>query len=135
MRLLRYGGMWPMLGYGYWAIEHRATGAMIGDIGYADFRRDIIPPLDGMPEMGWVLSSSAHGKGYASEALAAISAWGRRHFGAHRDCCIIAPDNAASIRVADKAGFVQAYPSMVLEHPVLVFTREVDAIDAGDGAP
>ena len=76
MRLLRYGGMWPMLGYGYWAIEEKASGALVGDIGYADFMREMTPPLDGMPEMGWVLASSAHGKGYASEALAAISAWG-----------------------------------------------------------
>lgn len=131
MRLLRYGGLWSMLGYGYWAVEHKASGAMIGDIGYADFMRDMQPSLEGMPEMGWVLASSAHGKGYASEALAAISAWGRRHFGAHRDCCVISPDNAASIRVAEKGGFVQAYASSLLEHPVLVFIREVT--DAGIG--
>jgi RimJ/RimL family protein N-acetyltransferase len=127
MRLLRYGGMWPMLGYGYWAIEHRASGALIGDIGYADFKRAIMPPLDGMPEMGWVLASSAHGKGYASEALAAISAWGRQHFGSHRDCCIIAPDNAASIRVAEKAGFVRSHEAVYMEHPILVLVRDIEA--------
>lgn len=132
MRLLRYGGLWPMLGYGYWAIEHKASGAMIGDIGYADFMRDIQPPLEGMPEMGWVLASSAHGKGYASEALAEISAWGQRHFGAHRDCCVISPDNAASIGVARKGGFERAYASQLTDHPVLVFIREVEALDDGN---
>ena len=55
--------------------------------------------------LGWVLAAEAHGKGYASEALAAICAWGRGHFGEHRCACIIAPENAASIRVAAKAGF------------------------------
>jgi len=81
MRLLRYGGLWSMLGYGYWAVEEKASGQLIGDIGYADFRRGMTPSLDGMPELGWVLPSHAHGKGYASEALAAVQAWGDSHFG------------------------------------------------------
>lgn len=125
MRLLRYGGMWPMLGYGYWAIEEKRSGELIGDIGYADFHRDIDPPLDGMPELGWVLASAAHGKGYASEALTAISAWGIDFFGAHRDVCIIAPDNAASMRVAEKAGFRRWCESTYHDEPILMFTRDV----------
>ena len=105
LRLLRYPGLWCVLGYGYWAIEEKAGGRCIGDIGYADFKRDLSPSLDGMPELGWVLASDCHGRGYASEALAAVLAWGRGHFGEHRAACIIDPENAASLRLAAKAGF------------------------------
>src|SRR5512142_2639564 len=55
-RLLVYAGLWSLLGYGYWAIEEQASGQYIGDIGFAEFRRDIDPPLRGMLESGWVLA-------------------------------------------------------------------------------
>jgi RimJ/RimL family protein N-acetyltransferase len=129
-RLLRYGGLWSLLGYGYWAIEEKHSGIFVGDIGYADFRRDITPSLDGMPELGWVLASAAHGRGYATEALAAVSEWGRKRFGAHRSTCIIDPGNAASIRVADKAGFRRWCETTYHGEPILIFIRDVAAADA-----
>lgn len=129
MRLLRYGGLWPLLGYGYWAIEEKAGGALVGDIGYADFRRDIAPALDGMPELGWVLGPAFHGRGYASEALAAITAWGDAHLGRRRDVCIVAPDNAGSIRVAEKGGFRPWYDAMLGDAPIRVFARQMPAVD------
>ena len=123
MRLLRYPGLWSLLGYGYWAVEEKASGRCIGDIGYADFKRDITPSLDGMPELGWVLAADAHGKGYASEALAVVLAWGQSHFGEHRAVCIIAPENVASIRVASKAGFHPWCEAVYHGSPCLIFTR------------
>lgn len=105
LRLLRHPGLWVMLGYGYWAIEEKATGRLVGDIGYGDFKRTMEPPLEGMPELGWVLAREAQGKGMAREALAAVLAWGRERFGTHRAACIIDPDNTASIRLAVGAGF------------------------------
>ncbi len=126
-RLLRYNGLWGLLGYGYWAIEEKASGRMVGDIGYADFHREIVPSLQGMPELGWVLAPDAHGRGYASEALAAISAWGQRNFGAHRSVCIIAPDNTASIRLAAKAGFTLWCETTYHGEPTLMFIRDTPA--------
>ena len=104
-RVLRYAGLWSLLGYGYWAIEEKISGRYIGDIGHADFKRDVVPALEGMLECGWVLAPHAHGKGYATEALLAIVAWAQAHLDAPPMACIIAPDNLASIRVAEKAGF------------------------------
>ena len=49
-RLLRYAGHWELLGYGYWVVEERATGSYVGEMGFADYHRDIDPPLDGRPE-------------------------------------------------------------------------------------
>ena len=122
LRLLRYLGLWCALGYGYWAIEEKSSGRCIGDIGYADFKRDITPLLDGMPELGWVLAADRHGNGYASEALAAVMAWGRTHLGGQTSVCIIDPENAASIRVATKAGFTLRGQTTYMGDPVLLFT-------------
>ncbi len=104
-RLLRYAGHWAMLGFGYWVITDRSSGQFVGDIGFADYHRDISPSLDGMPEAGWALASSHHGKGLASEALAAVIDWGDQHFGNRTTCCIIDPNNAPSIKLAQRFGY------------------------------
>lgn len=122
-RVLRYAGLWSLLGFGYWAVEEKASGRYIGDVGYADFKREMSPSLDGMLELGWVLAPHAHGKGYASEAVAAIIAWAQAHLEGQRMVCIIAPDNPASIRVADKAGFRLWQQTTYHGDPTLVFTR------------
>jgi RimJ/RimL family protein N-acetyltransferase len=122
-RLLQYVGLWSILGYGYWAVEEKASGRYIGDIGFADFRRELEPSLHGMLEFGWVLAPHAHGKGYASEAVAAAVAWGDQHFGDLRAVCIISPDNLPSIRVAEKAGFRHWQDTTYHGSPTLVFSR------------
>jgi len=99
-RLLRYKGLWPLLGFGYWLVEDRKTGDCLGDVGFADFHRQMDPAPPALPEIGWVLSPAAHGRGVATEAATAALDW------LQRDCfCIIDPANAASLRVAAKLGF------------------------------
>jgi len=122
-RMLTYAGLWSLLGYGYWAVEERQTGHYIGDAGFAEFERELQPSLRGMLEFGWALASAAHGKGYASEAVAAIEAWRRAQLPALRAACIIAPDNRASIRVAEKAGFVKWCETSYHGEPTMVFTH------------
>ncbi|MEO1039882.1 MAG: GNAT family N-acetyltransferase [Pseudomonadota bacterium] len=104
-RMLRYPGLWALLGYGYWAVEEKATGAFIGESGLADFKREISPSIDGAPEAGWVIATDRAGRGYATEAVTAILAWCDAHRAEEETVCIIAPDNAASVRVAEKCGF------------------------------
>ena len=53
-RFLRNSALWPMLGYGYWAATEKGSGRWIGDVGFADFKREIEPSLKGVPEIGWV---------------------------------------------------------------------------------
>ena len=67
-RFLRYAGHWSLLGFGYWVVEEKATGHFAGEVGFADYKRSIEPPLSA-PEIGWVLASQFHGKGYATEAV------------------------------------------------------------------
>jgi RimJ/RimL family protein N-acetyltransferase len=106
-RLLRYAGHWALLGYGFWVVEERLTGRFAGEVGLTDARRDLTPPLSA-PEIGWVLSPSVHGQGYATEAVRATLNWAEEHFGHARTVCIIGPDNAASLRVASRCGFREA---------------------------
>ena len=122
-RLLQYAGMWSLLGFGSWAVEEKASGRYIGDIGFLDLKRDLVPSLDGMLELGWVLAADAQGKGYASEAVAAACQWGQANGGDRRMVCIIAPENRPSLRVAEKAGFQVWQQSTYHDAPILVFTR------------
>ncbi len=104
-RILRYVGHWQMLGFGYFAVVERESGKLIGEVGLADFRRDIVPKLD-VPEAGWVFHPDWHGKGLAREAVSALLDWAdKREMG--RLVCLIDPGNAASIGLAQRLGFTE----------------------------
>jgi RimJ/RimL family protein N-acetyltransferase len=126
-RLLRYVGHWAWMGFGYWVAEQKETGNLVGEIGFADYKRDLEPSLKGVPEIGWVLASHAHGRGYATEAVRAVVAWGDTHFSSARTVCIIAPENAASIRVAVKCGYRELKATSYKGQPTLMFVRELRA--------
>jgi RimJ/RimL family protein N-acetyltransferase len=123
-KMLRYRGLWPMLGYGYWALEEKSSGEFVGELGFADFKRDLQPALSDMPESGWSLVSRVHGRGYASEALKAAVAWGDVQFGTRRTCCVIDPANLASVKVAEKFGYREWRRTTYKTHDVMVYTRE-----------
>ncbi|MEQ8355462.1 MAG: GNAT family N-acetyltransferase [Kiloniellaceae bacterium] len=122
-RLLRYAGHWALLGYGFWAVEERATGRFVGDVGLADFKRDIRPDFGGAPEVGWVLATWAHGKGYATEAVTAALHWSTTNRRTQRHVCMIDPENAASRRVAEKCGFAPFAETTYLESAVVLMER------------
>jgi len=122
-RLLRYVGHWQWLGFGFWALEEKATGRFAGELGFAEFMRDLDPPTVGIPEVGWVLAPHAHGKGYATEAVRAVVAWGDARFNGGRTICLIDPENAASIRVAEKCGYAQAQQVIYKNHATCLFER------------
>ena len=123
MRLLRYAGHWSLLGFGYWVAEERATGAFVGELGFADYRRDMEPRLDDIPEAGWVFASAAHGNGYATEAVQAILAWGKNHFASPQTACLIHPDNAPSLRVAEKCGYRENVRTSYKGEPTILLIR------------
>lgn len=74
-RLLRNAGHWDLMGFGFWVVHEKSTGRFVGEVGLADFHRDIEPPLGNFKEAGWVLSPAAHGQGYATEAVHAALRW------------------------------------------------------------
>ena len=104
-RLTRLAGHWALRGYGMFLVVEKGSGAVVGEVGLFDGCRGLSPAFDNAPEAGWILASQAHGKGYASEAAAAAHRWFAATHGAQRSVCIIAPENIASLRVAQKLGY------------------------------
>lgn len=125
MRILGYLGHWSMLGYGYWAVADKISDKYIGELGFADYKRDIEPSIAGIPELGWALASHAHGKGYATEALKAAIAWGNENLPGNRMVCIISPFNITSLRVAEKLAFKEVCQTQKNGEPELLFERHL----------
>jgi RimJ/RimL family protein N-acetyltransferase len=123
IRLLSYIGHWKVMGFGYWVIAESATGRFAGEIGFADFKRDIAPSMKGVPELGFALAPAFHGKGYATEAVQAVLAWGDEHFSTPRSVCLISPENLASIRVAEKCGYKIFERAAFAGEPILFLER------------
>jgi len=123
-RLLTYVGHWVLMGFGFWVVEEKASGKFVGEVGFVDYKRDIEPSLRGVPEIGWVLASWAHGRGYATEAVRAAVAWGDEHLQSSRTACIIAPENVASLRVAAKCGYRELTSTTYKGHPTVMFVRD-----------
>lgn len=122
-RFLRYVGHWSVLGYGYWLVEERHSGEFVGEVGLADYKRMMEPPLvDGTPEVGWVIAPNKQGKGYATEAVGAALDWASAHLGQREMACMIHPDNVVSIGVAIRCGFVEAHRGTYAGEPTIILT-------------
>ncbi len=120
-RIIGYAGIWQLKGYGFFLALDRETGAVVGEFGIADFHRDISPPLGNIPEAGWVMLPQYHGKGLAHEALTAVLAWADQL--APRTVCMIAPDNAASLKLAARLGYAEYAQTSYKDHPITLLER------------
>jgi RimJ/RimL family protein N-acetyltransferase len=122
-KFVRSPGFWVLLGYGLWIVEEKESGRIAGNVGFGHFCRAIDPPLPDIPEGAWVLDKWAHGKGFASEALAAVLDWGDANLPNRGYCCIIAPENAPSIRLANRFGFAETRRAMFHGEETVVLER------------
>lgn len=122
-RILGYIGHWALQGYGYWAIEESSSRRFVGELGFADFRRDISASMKGAPELGFVLAADVHGRGYATEAAQAAVAWADSHVSSVRTTCLINPDNLASIRIVSELGYREFERTSFNDRPTIFFER------------
>ncbi len=122
-RLLRHGGMWSLLGFGFWAVEEKASGRFLGEAGFHDLKRDFTPSIEGVPEAGWGFVSAAHGKGFATEVVRRVLAWGDQALGAAHTVCLVDPENAASLAVARKFGYLEVLRTVYNEHDTILLER------------
>ena len=92
-------GHWLLKGYGMWAVELKSNAAMIGRVGFYN--------PDGWPgfELGWTISRTHWGKGYATEAALVARDYGLTALGHKRIISLIRHANVASIRVAEHIDF------------------------------
>lgn len=122
-KLLAGVGLWPLCGFGYWAVERLEDGTYCGQIGFAEFRRDVQPSIEGTPEMGWIFAPAQQSKGYASEACAAALRWLDEAFPGREATAIISHANAPSIRIAEKNDFSVREEARYRGEPILLFRR------------
>lgn len=91
-------GTWLLRGHGPWTVEPKQGGEVFGFvlIGFE--------PGDAEPELGYLFRPSAEGRGYATEAVQAARAHAFTALGLTRVVSYIAPENAASARLARRVG-------------------------------
>ena len=122
-RILRYAGGWKLMSFGYWVICERSSGHFLGEGGFHDLKRDFQPPFDGAPEIGWGLTPAAQGQGYAHEATRAMLNWSDAALDAERTVCLIGPENAPSLKLADRLGYREYARTDYRGEPVILFER------------
>jgi RimJ/RimL family protein N-acetyltransferase len=108
-------GHWQLRGYGYYAVEEKATGRLVGRVGFTD--------SEGWPgfELGWTLAPEARGQGYAREAARFLLDYAFERLERPHVMSLIHPDNAPSIRVAEYLGQRVEGQTEVLTMPVLIY--------------
>jgi RimJ/RimL family protein N-acetyltransferase len=118
-------------GWGWWALEERATGRFAGMTG--------LDPVDeGLPvtgvEAGWRLARWAWGKGYATEAARAVFRYGFEQLGLPEIIAIAAAGNVRSHAVMRRLGMTHdpaedfddpTVPAGPLRHSVVYRLRAV----------
>ena len=110
-------GHWHLRGFGMWAVEERATGALVGRIGCLE--------PEGWPgfELAYTLARPFWGRGYATEGAQAALDFAWNALGRDRVISLIRAENRSSIRVAERLGAVAegeveffGAPSLVYRH-------------------
>jgi [ribosomal protein S5]-alanine N-acetyltransferase len=82
-------------------IVERATGRVVGDVGLHD------APVDGMVEIGYAVRPEQRRRGIAIEAAAGLFSWAAGRPGVTTFRASISPDNAASLGLVRRLGFVE----------------------------
>jgi len=90
---------WVRHGFGLWAAEERESGELAGFIGLAR-----VNDRSGEVEIGWRLRRESWGRGLATEGALTARDHAFGEVGLPRLVALIHPENAASIRVAEKLG-------------------------------
>jgi len=122
-RLLSTTGHWQLLGFGFFAIEEKASGRFIGEAGFQEMRRDLLPSIEGTLETGWGILPAYHGKGYATEAISAAITWAETAFPSLDYSCIVNPENRISMHLAAKFGFAQDAMTTYLGKLVMILRK------------
>ena len=105
MRFCRGAGSWMLYGYGMFMVRLRGSEDVIGNCGVFHTWRGLGEDFDDSPEAGWILRHDQVGRGIGHEAMSAALEWFDAEHGPRRVVCLIATDNAPSLRLAGKLGF------------------------------
>ena len=115
-------GRFEQNGFGLWAVEVRASGEMIGFVGLnvPSFDAHFMPAV----EIGWRLSRSAWGHGYATEAARASLSFGFEESELDEIVAMTTTTNARSAAVMERLGMTREaaddfdHPAIEAGHPL-----------------
>lgn len=111
-------GLWLIHGAGWWAVEDKATGQVVGNVG-AFFRE-----ASNVMELGWNTYRACWGQGFANEAAAAVL---KHAFEIRRESkvrALITPANESSLRVARRLGLTYEAETEIYGKAVGIYSRE-----------
>jgi len=120
-------GHWGLLGYGYYAVEEKATGRFIGRVGFTNQ-----PGWPGF-ELGWTIAPECQGKGYATEAARMLLPYAFDRLDQAHVISLIHKDNHPSRRVAEKLGETIEGEATIADNTYLVYG--ISRPLTGDGVP
>ena len=108
-------GHWQLRGYGLWAVEEKVSGALVGRIGFFN--------PEGWPgfEVGWMLGRPYWGNGFATEGARAVLQYAFTEMQRTHVISLIRPENAASIRVAERLGERLEGRTVLMGHEALIY--------------
>jgi RimJ/RimL family protein N-acetyltransferase len=113
---------WAGNGFGVWAVEHVADGALLGFVGLS--RPSFEAPFTPAVEIGWRLARHAWGHGYATEAALAALGFGFEAVGLEEIVSFTVPANTRSRAVMARIGMTHDpaddfdHPKLPLGHPL-----------------
>ena len=114
-QMATFMGHWYFRGFGIWAVEEKATSRVVGRIGF------MYPT--GWPdfELGWTLARDCWGKGYATEGAQRAMKYAFTEMDRDHLISLIAPDNVASIKVAERLGETVQGETRIIGRDVIIY--------------
>jgi RimJ/RimL family protein N-acetyltransferase len=113
-----HAGLWLLRGAGWWAVEVRQTGQLVGNVGA--FYREASTVM----ELGWSTYRAFRGQGFASEAGAAALSYAFEVRREPKVQALIAPGNELSLRVAQRLGLTYEAETELHGKTIGSYTRE-----------
>ena len=95
----------PRLGPYVLAVDHLASGVLLGHVGFSPFDDDV--------EVSYAIAESHRRRGYGSEALNYACQWAANHFSLPCLLAITESENTPSRQTLDRAGFVHSKDSVM----------------------
>jgi len=111
-------GLWLIHGAGWWAVEDRRTGQLVGNVGA--FFREESPVM----ELGWNTYRAFWGQGIATEAAAAALHYALEIRGESKVRALISATNESSLRVARRLGLTHEAETEIYGKAVGSYTRK-----------
>ena len=105
-------------GFSTWAVVEKESGTVVGDAGFGIYA----PTAE--PELGYTLAAAVWGRGYGLEAARACVDAAFTHLPYSRVVAKVEPENAPSLRVAERLGMRRVETIDVDGRPHLLLALE-----------